>query len=108
MAHESHAPDTTSVIAEPDFVFNKADADTQTHFVDRQPPFSSAYARWDELVDAVPEAERAEFRRDLDKWAESVKTDQNAAWPEDAHTWALARGTTPSPGTRSRSIGAPG
>ena len=88
MAHVSHAPDTTFVIAEPDFFFTKPDGDTQTHFVDRQQAFISAYAPWDELADQVPEAERAEFRRDLDKWVESVKTDQNAAWPEDAHTWA--------------------
>ena len=84
MAHEYHAEDTLSIIAEPDFRFTNTDATSQTHWWEHQESVLNRYADWDEVCDSLPDKDQAAFRRDLERWVAAQRLDQNAPWPSDA------------------------
>ena len=86
MATESHAPDTTFIIAEHDFRFSKDDAVSQTHWWEAQCAAHSTYAEWGECCDSLPESKQAGFSRQLDRWALAQALDHNAPYPADAES----------------------
>ena len=81
MAHESHALDTTVIMAEPDFRFGRDDAVSQTHWWEAQCAARSTYAEWDECCDSLPESQQPGFRRHLDQWALAHALDLHALGP---------------------------
>ena len=54
MAHESHAPDTTFIVAEPDFVFYREDGEKHMEWLNAEEHRAQSFARWDEMADLIP------------------------------------------------------
>ena len=79
MAHESHAEDTTFIVAEADFRFARDDAHSQMHWWEQQEQVQNKFAHWDEMADMLPETDRAAFRRDLRKLEDACRHDQKRA-----------------------------
>ena len=83
MAHESHAPDTTFIVAEPDFVFYREDGEKHMAYLNAEEHQAQSFARWDEMADLLSPASAAQFRRELDVYLQRAEVDKNAPWPRD-------------------------
>ena len=82
MAHESHAPDTTFIVAEPDFVFYREDGEKHMEYLNAEEHRWVTFARWDEMADLIPsEQGKAQFRRELQTYLKDAARDKNAPWP---------------------------
>ena len=51
MAHESHAPDTTFVIAEPDFVFYREDGEAHLNYLSAMDQVQFEFEKYEEMAD---------------------------------------------------------
>ena len=82
MAHPSHSEDTTSIVAEPDFVFYREDGDSWTTYLSERDAETGTFARFSEMADLLEGRARKQFLKELDAYMEAVKLDQNAPWPK--------------------------
>ena len=84
MAHASHAPDTTFIISEPDFVFFKEDAEAHQLYMSEQEAGASMRSRWEDLSEEldISDAAKRQYKNDLEQYLELIKKDKNAPWPQ--------------------------
>ena len=84
MAHESHAPDTTFVIAEPDFVFCREDGEAHLNYLSTVDQVQFEFEKYEEMADFLTDPQAKEsFREELQQYLLDVQTDKNAPWPAE-------------------------
>lgn len=83
MAHQSHAPDTTFIVSEPDFVFYKEDGDAYLSYLSKEEAETQTLTRWEEMAEKLSPEAAKDFRRELRAYLEAVKKDKNAPWPKE-------------------------
>ena len=84
MAHESHAPDTTFVIAEPDFVFYREDGEAHLSYMSTVDQVQFEFEKYEEMADFLTDPQAKEsFREELQQYLLDVQTDKNAPWPAE-------------------------
>ena len=81
MAHESHAPDTTFIIAEPDFVFYREDGEAHLKYMSSLDAVACQYSHYDEMAELLPARAQKSFRAELQQYLKDLKNDKNAPWP---------------------------
>ena len=83
MAHQSHAPDTTFIVSEPDFVFYKEDGEEYLSYLSKEEAETQTLTRWEEMAEKLSPEAAKDFRRELRVYLEAVKKDKNAPWPKE-------------------------
>ena len=84
MAHQSHAPDTTFIVNEPDFVFFNEHGEEHLRYLSEQEASLTTYTRFEDMAGLLsPEAADA-FRAELAVYLEKLKDDKTAPWPKES------------------------
>ena len=81
MAHESHAPDATFIVAEPDFVIYREDGDRHMMHVSEQEQHMSNFSRLEELGDLLSAEAKMQYLAELEEYRQQANKDNNAPWP---------------------------
>ena len=82
MAHQSHAPDTTFIVSELDFVFNREDGNAHLAYLSEQEAKHKIYERWEEMAELFQPGDKEEFLKEAEKYARLWRIDKNAPWPK--------------------------
>ena len=83
MADKSHAEDTTFVVAEPDFVFFREDAEAWPGYLSQNEAETQTFQRFSEMAFLLEDIEeRNQFLHELEEYMTSWKKDKNAPWPK--------------------------
>ena len=81
MAQESHAPDTTFIVAEPDFVFYREDGEAHLKYLSTMDAVQFQFSHYDELAELLSARSQKSFRAELQQYLKDLKHDKNAPWP---------------------------